>query len=94
MPDTAGRYYLTKDVVISETWQPADGTVLCLNGKTITGEAKDKYVIYITNGSFDLTDCAGIPEASHMVEVECSLTRGRLLICMPVLSETASIEDL
>lgn len=58
LPGTAGRYYLTKDVMISETWQPADGTVLCLNGKTITGEAKDKYVIYITNGSFDLTDCS------------------------------------
>ncbi len=58
LPDTKGRYYLTKDVVISKTWQPADGTVLCLNGKTITGEAKDKYVIYITNGSFDLTDCS------------------------------------
>lgn len=57
LPDKEGRYYLTKDVVISETWQPDDGTVLCLNGKTITGEAKDKYVIYITNGSFDLTDC-------------------------------------
>ena len=57
LPDKEGRYYLTKDVVISETWQPADGTVLCLNGKTITGEVKDKYVIYITNGSFDLTDC-------------------------------------
>ena len=58
LPDKEGRYYLTKDVVISETWKPADGTVLCLNGKTITGEAKDKYVIYITNGSFDLTDCS------------------------------------
>lgn len=57
LPDKEGNYYLTKDVVISETWKPADGTVLCLNGKTITGEAKDKYVIYITNGSFDLTDC-------------------------------------
>ena len=57
LPDKEGRYYLTKDVVISETWKPADGTVLCLNGRTITGEAKDKYVIYITNGSFDLTDC-------------------------------------
>ena len=57
LPDKEGRYYLTKDVVISEAWQPADGTVLCLNGKTITGEVKDKYVIYITNGSFDLTDC-------------------------------------
>lgn len=56
LPDKEGRYYLTKDVVISETWQPADGTVLCLNGKTITGDEKN-YVISITNGSFDLTDC-------------------------------------
>ena len=57
LPATAGNYYLTENVTITSTWQPADGTVLCLNGKTITGEAKDKYVIHIINGSFDLTDC-------------------------------------
>ena len=58
LPGTAGRYYLTKDVMISETWQPADGTVLCLNGKTITG-AKDKNVIKMS-GAFTLTDCAEV----------------------------------
>lgn len=58
LPATAGNYYLTKDVVISETWEPADGTVLCLNGKTITG-AKDKNVIKMS-GAFTLTDCAEV----------------------------------
>ena len=58
LPDKEGRYYLAKDVVISETWQPADGTVLCLNGKTITG-AKDKNVIKMS-GAFTLTDCAEV----------------------------------
>ena len=36
LPNTAGNYYLTKDVELSGTWEPADGVVLCLNGKTIT----------------------------------------------------------
>ena len=57
LPTEAGNYYLTENVTVDGVWQPADGTVLCLNGKTITGEAKDKYVIHIINGSFDLTDC-------------------------------------
>ena len=58
LPKTAGYYYLTENVTITSTWEPAAGTVLCLNGKTITGEAKDKHVIGITKGSFDLTDCS------------------------------------
>ena len=57
LPAKTGNYYLTENVTVDGVWKPADGTVLCLNEKTITGEAKDKYVIYITNGSFDLTDC-------------------------------------
>ena len=57
LPAETGKYYLTENVTVDGNWQPADNTVLCLNGKTITGEAKDKYVIYIKNGSFDLTDC-------------------------------------
>ena len=57
LPAEPGNYYLTENVTVDGVWKPADGTVLCLNGKTITGEAKDKYVIHIINGSFDLTDC-------------------------------------
>ena len=58
LPGTAGRYYLTKDVMISETWQPADGTVLCLNGKTITGDEKN--TVIKMSGEFTLTDCAEV----------------------------------
>ena len=32
----AGYYYLAKDIEVSETWHPADGVVLCLNGHSIT----------------------------------------------------------
>lgn len=31
-----GHYYLMRDVTVSETWHPADGVVLCLNGHSIT----------------------------------------------------------
>ena len=69
LPAETGNYYLTENVTVDGTWQPADGTVLCLNGKTITG-AKAKFVInmYGTSGEFTLTDCA---------EVCGSITGGR-----------------
>lgn len=53
----AGYYYLTADVTLDQTWTPADGTVLDLNGHSITMEA-DGEVINVT-GSFTLTDCKG-----------------------------------
>ena len=58
LPKTAGYYYLTENVTITSTWEPADDTVLCLNGKTIKG-AKDKNVIKMS-GEFTLTDCAEV----------------------------------
>ena len=58
LPAETGNYYLTENVTVDGTWQPADGTVLCLNGKTITG-AKDKNVIKMS-GAFTLTDCAEV----------------------------------
>ena len=57
LPGTKGRYYLTKDVVISETWQPADGTVLCLNGKTISMNAAKDAISVGIGKTFILTDC-------------------------------------
>lgn len=61
LPDTAGSYYLTDNVTLTETWEPAEGTVLCLNGKTIIMQnsqdtSKEVDVIKIT-GHFTLTDC-------------------------------------
>ena len=51
-------YYLTQDVELSTSWKPADGTVLCLNGHSITSSYS--YGIYIADGvTFTLTDCNG-----------------------------------
>lgn len=61
LPDTPGHYYLTTNVTVSMSWSPVDGTVLCLNGHTITGNGS---VITVGNYSseagvnFTLTDCA------------------------------------
>ena len=66
LPDKAGNYYLTGNVTLVDSyWTPADGTVLCLNGYSITrnrttttGYVQDYGVINIT-GSFTLADCKG-----------------------------------
>ena len=52
-----GNYYLTTNVKLSTTWTPADGTVLDLNGHSITME-NEGAVINVT-GTFTLTDCKG-----------------------------------
>lgn len=66
LPNTAGNYYLTGNVTLVDSyWTPADGTVLCLNGYSITrnrtittGYVQNYGVINIT-GSFTLADCKG-----------------------------------
>ena len=62
LPNTAGNWYLTGNVTLVDSyWKPADGTVLCLNGYSITLDKdtkQDHGVIYVT-GSFTLTDCKG-----------------------------------
>ena len=54
LPTTADNYYLTADVEIASTWEPANGTVLCLNGHKITMTGSGD-VIEAKN--FTLTDC-------------------------------------
>ena len=66
LPNTAGSYYLTKDVTLKKEWEvPADIT-LCLNGKSITLDAAGA-VIY--KQSYDLTltlyDCKGSGTITH-----------------------------
>ena len=57
LPDKAGKYYLTDNVKLSATWTPEDGTVLCLNGHSITG-ADGQEAIQVNSGvTFTLTDC-------------------------------------
>lgn len=59
LPDTAGNYCLTTDVTVNSEWSPASGTVLCLNGHTITSEISNgRSAIVLERGTtFTLTDC-------------------------------------
>ena len=62
LPTSAGNYYLTANVTINNTWSPKDGTVLCLNGKTITKNNSDSYnnshaISIGASVTFTLTDC-------------------------------------
>ena len=61
LPTTADNYYLTGNVTLSYTWTPADGTVLDLNGYSITlSDGSDAAVIAIRPAAaFTLVDCKG-----------------------------------
>ena len=66
LPSTAGYYYLTTNVVLGSTWEPASGTVLCLNGHTIMANG-DFDAITISEGvTFTLTNCTGEGEVTHV----------------------------
>lgn len=56
----AGYYYLTQNVTLTQSWRPAAGMVLDLNGHDIIMNA-DGYVISRGDapGAFTLTDCMG-----------------------------------
>lgn len=66
LPKDPGYYYLTTSVSLSDsdTWRPADGTVLCLNGRTVREFAfkkPDFDAITVDSGvTFSLTECASI----------------------------------
>ena len=66
LPKNPGYYYLTTSVTLadSDTWRPADGTVLCLNGRTVREFAFNKPdfdTITVDSGvTFSLTECASI----------------------------------
>lgn len=64
LPTKEGKYYLNgdDDVTISDTWKPAAGTYLCLNGHSITlspeeAHEGEKSVISVEKGSFTLYGC-------------------------------------
>lgn len=62
---TGGYYYLTADVMLTSTWEPANGTVLCLNGHSIicdagTNSSNNSGVDVIKvnyGGTLTITDC-------------------------------------
>ena len=71
LPKNPGYYYLTTSVTLSDsdTWRPADGTVLCLNGRTVREFAfykPDFDAITVDSGvTFSLTECASIQGYIH-----------------------------
>ena len=71
LPKKPGYYYLTTSVTLadSDTWRPADGTVLCLNGRTVKEFAVNKPdfdAITVDSGvTFSLTECASIQGDIH-----------------------------
>lgn len=77
LPKDPGYYYLTTSVTLSDsdTWRPADGTVLCLNGRTVREFAVNKPdfdAITVDSGvTFSLTECASIQGYIH-----CAGSRG------------------
>lgn len=66
LPNTAGSYYLTKDVTLTAEWEPKSGTVLCLNGKSITLNAEGAVIDMQVYGTiFTLYDCIGTGTITH-----------------------------
>lgn len=61
LPDTAGNYYLTKDVAVSATWNITNSIKLCLNGHIImTDNPKNlEHTIEIDSSAITIfTDCS------------------------------------
>lgn len=65
LPKAVGNYYLMNNVTLSEAWTPVDGVVLCLNGYTITVEAKDSGITVVNGKIFTLCDCKGSGKITH-----------------------------
>lgn len=65
LPTTAGHYHLTNNVTLSATWEPADGTALCLNGHTITANGEFDAISVPANSTFILTDCGTNGKITH-----------------------------
>ena len=71
----AGYYYLTQDIVTTETWKPKNNVVLCLNGHSIAANG-DFVVIEIEKGQFTLCDCNSSASTHYFSEsVENNFTR-------------------
>ena len=62
---SAGYYYLTDNVNLTETWTPQDGVVLCLNGKAITMNADEDVILVDNNNRFTLCDCKDTGIVTH-----------------------------
>ena len=66
LPSTPGYYCLVSNVSLSKSWEPADGTVLCLNGKMITANGDFDAVTVDANVTFTLTNCSTDGKITHV----------------------------
>ena len=64
----AGYYYLTQNIEISNTWMPADGVYLCLNGYSIR-TTQDLNTIKV-GSAFTLTDCNSSKGTYHFSDTD------------------------
>ena len=63
---SAGYYYLTDNVNLTEIWIPQNNVVLCLNGKKITMNDNQDVIFVMPGRTFTLTDCQKIAgEITH-----------------------------
>ena len=53
----AGNYYLTGNVILTDTWTPAANVTLCLNGHSITAEGNFDAIAVNENITLTLCDC-------------------------------------
>lgn len=63
LPDTAGNYYLTKDIELTAEWEIPDNTALCMNGHVISFQGVPNAsctVLYAAQNKTNiyLTDCS------------------------------------
>lgn len=67
LPNTAGSYYLTQNVMLTKEWGlPAGDTTLCLNGKSITMNAEGTVIYMPVYGTtFTLYDCQKSGTITH-----------------------------
>jgi hypothetical protein len=69
LPETPGNYVLTKDVTIEPTWNPEDGTILDLNGHSVTQISKQRAINVYKDKTFTLYDCNST-KLTHKFRIE------------------------
>lgn len=84
-PDKGNRYYLTDNVVLTETWKVPEtngSIVLCLNGHSITMKVSDPAIELDgtdagKNASLTITDCEGTGKITRAANANGSVVRVR-----------------
>lgn len=66
LPKDKANYCLTVDVTLTDdSWKPADGARLCLNGHTITAKGNFPVITVTEDFDFALCDCKGTGTVTH-----------------------------